>query len=121
MSPSAGATLAQQVSREGPRMPVVNDFETPGFSVKTAYYLAKASQAAYLDKLGDSIVELALGEQASTFRFDQFHGFVANLQGAFVLAFRGTEDIANWLTDGHLIQIEDPDYPGKVHRGFAGA
>jgi hypothetical protein len=43
------------------------------------------------------------------------------LGNAFLLAFRGTASIENWLTDGRVIQIEEPAYPGKVHRGFAGA
>ena len=38
-------------------MALESDFGTPGFSVKTAYYLAKTALAAYLDDLGASGVE----------------------------------------------------------------
>jgi hypothetical protein len=102
-------------------MAIPNDFQAAGFSIRTAYYLAKASEAAYADQLGDLGVELALGDRAATFQFEEFHGFVADLGGDLLLAFRGTANVANWLTDSHIIQVEDPAYPGKVHRGFAGA
>jgi triacylglycerol lipase len=102
-------------------MPIPNDFDTPGFSITTAYYLVNACQASYLNELGDWIAELALGKQAATFQFGAMHGFVADMPGATVLAFRGTDNIENWLTDGRAVQVTDPAYAGKVHRGFATA
>ncbi|MGA2619748.1 MAG: lipase family protein [Thermoguttaceae bacterium] len=97
------------------------DVGTAGFSIKTAYYLAKAAQAAYWDDLGESVEELGLGEKAATFTFGLFHGFVAPMDEITVLAFRGTDSIQNWLTDGQAAQITDPAYPGQVHQGFARA
>jgi triacylglycerol lipase len=100
-------------------MPLSNGFTTPEFSIRTAYYLASACQAAYLDELGDWVTELALGERATVFQAGQFHGFVADLENAVLVSLRGTDTIENWLTDGRIIQVEDANYPGKVHRGFA--
>jgi hypothetical protein len=101
--------------------PIDPDIAATGFSVKRAYYLAKAAQAAYWDDLGDSVEELGLGEKAATFTFGQFHGFVAPTDEITLLAFRGTDSIENWLSDGQAAQVADPAYPGKVHQGFARA
>jgi hypothetical protein len=97
------------------------DAGAAGFSIKSAYYLAKAAEAAYWDELGEAVEELGLGDKAVTFACGQFHGFVAPLDDITVLAFRGTASIENWLTDGQAAQTKDPAYPGKVHQGFAGA
>ncbi|HKB37244.1 MAG TPA: lipase family protein [Gemmataceae bacterium] len=102
-------------------MVIDSDLDAPSFSVRTAYYLAHACQAAYLDTLGDWAVELALGPTADTFQFGAFHGFVANMERVSLVAFRGTDNIENWVTDGHTVQVEDKTYPGKVHQGFAEA
>src|SRR5262245_2518380 len=102
-------------------MTIDGDFTNSGFSIRTAYYLAKACAAAYLDDIADAVVELGMAGRAGAFVFGEFNGFVADLDGAIVVAFRGTASIENWLTDGRVVQIEDEAYPGKVHRGFAGA
>lgn len=102
-------------------MPIDDDFATQGFSIKTAYYLANACAAAYLDALGDSAVELALGQDAATFQFADFHGFVAALDQAVLVAFRGTDNLENWMTDGRIIPVSNPVYPGQVHQGFNAA
>jgi triacylglycerol lipase len=101
-------------------MVIDSDF-AQGFSIQTAYYLVCACQAAYLDDLGNWAVDLALGEHAATFQFGDFHGFVADMDAVTLVAFRGTDNIENWLTDGRIIQIQDSAYPGLVHRGFAAA
>jgi triacylglycerol lipase len=55
------------------------------------------------------------------FQGGDFFGFAGAVGGDTVLAFRGTDSIDNWLTDGQYAQVDDPSYPGKVHRGFAAA
>ena len=102
-------------------MPIENDFANTEFSVQTAFYLVNACQAAYLNELGDWAVELALGEKAATFSFGPLNGFVADTPTATLLAFRGTDNPENWLTDFQATQITDPAYTGKVHCGFARA
>lgn len=102
-------------------MPIPSDFDTPGFSIKTAYNLVNACRAAYKNELGDWVVELALGAQAEPFQFGAMHGIVANIPSATLIAFRGTDNPENWLTDSEAVQIADPAYPGKVHQGFASA
>ena len=102
-------------------MVIANDFDTTGFSIQTGYYLAKACQAAYDDDPTDRVVELGMEGKAVPFAFDEFHGFIADLDSAAVLAIRGTDSIENWLTDGRVVQIHDDAYPGLVHKGFAGA
>jgi len=99
--------------------PIDADFGATGFSIKTAYYLAHACQAAYLDDLGEAVTLLGLGTNAATFSLGQLHGFVAQLPNATLVAFRGTDSIQTWLTDGRAAQIEDAAYTGKVHQGFA--
>jgi hypothetical protein len=102
-------------------MNIPNDFSSPGFSIQTAYYLVNACSVSYLDQFGDWAVTLALGERAAMFQLGELHGFVADMEDATLLAFRGTDSIATWLVDGRALQIADPAYSGRVHRGFANA
>jgi hypothetical protein len=102
-------------------MALDNDFTTAGFSIKTAYYLAKMSEAAYREDLSGVSVELGVPPETPVLTFGEFFGFVADLGGQFVLAFRGTDSFDTWLTDFNVIQVQDESYPGKVHRGFATA
>src|SRR2546430_672987 len=94
-----GHSLAACLGEGGDTVPISSDFDTPGFSIRTAYYLASACQASYLEELGDWAVELALGPQAAVFGFAAFHGFLSVTDQVTLLAFRGTDSIENWLTD----------------------
>ena len=86
-------------------------------------FLAHAACACYEDdparykgfqRLGfDSIVTFAPdghrhGESA--------RGYIGANENAIVLAFRGTDDVADWLTNLNVVQIED--HGARVHRGF---
>ncbi len=102
-------------------MALDNDFTASGFSLKSAYYLAKVSEAAYRSDLSGVVVELGFPPETPVLMFGEYFGFVADVGGAVVLAFRGTDSFDNWLTDGNVAQVSDPAYPGKVHRGFAAA
>ena len=102
-------------------MRISGDFSAQGFSIQTAFYLVNACSVSYADEFGDWQATLALGDRARLFHLGELHGFVADIDDAALLVFRGTDSIATWLTDGRIVQIEDPAYPGKVHRGFADA
>lgn len=102
-------------------MAITGDFTTPGFSIRTAYYLAKVSAATYETDPTTAEAELGMTGRAAAFVLGELAGFSAALEGALVVAFRGTDNFANWLTDGQVVQVHDDPYPGKVHRGFATA
>ncbi len=103
-------------------MPLIdNDFGTKGFSILTAYYLAKASSGSYDANLDLITPDLGLPIGTGLFTFGQFFGFTADLGTAAVLAFRGTAQLEDWLTDGQARQVQNAAYPGKVHSGFADA
>jgi triacylglycerol lipase len=101
--------------------PIENEFTASGFSIKNAYYLANIAAAAYNADLSAVTADLGLPAGTALFTFGEFHGFVADVGGQTVLAFRGTASIDNWLTDGRVAQVQDPAYPGQVHGGFAAA
>ncbi len=44
-------------------------------------------------------------------------GYIASNGDAIVLAFRGTDDVADWLINLNVVQIED--HGALVHRGFS--
>jgi hypothetical protein len=97
------------------------DVKVSGFSVQTAYYLAKACALTYEDPFGSGVTELGLGRVAAPFQMGELHGFVAVSDAFAMVVFRGTDSIATWLTDGRIIQLPRRPYPGLVHRGFADA
>jgi triacylglycerol lipase len=90
------------------------------FSAKTSYYLACVSKCAY-EESGDLVEKLGLGDKLRFFTCGQFRGFVATLDNAALLAFRGTHNIGNCLTDADTLLLSRSPYPGKVHCGFAEA
>src|SRR4051794_1864922 len=93
----------------------------PGFSIANAYLLAKASAAAYLDSPMEALPEFGFGETLATFATGSITGFVGATDRVAVVAFRGTVTIEDWLVDGQARQVNDPHYPGLVHRGFRDA
>jgi len=96
------------------------DREALGFSIKTGYYLAYASNCAYKDP-GGWVRRLGLVGRTRLFTHGQLHGFVGILDDVAILAFRGTENVGNCLTDAETPLVSRPSYPGLVHRGFAEA
>jgi len=100
--------------------PIDSDLEARGFSLRTAYYLAHASHCAY-DENGDWLEKLGLDDETTQFTCGEFHGFVGLLDRVAVLAFRGTENLENCLTDALTDLVARPPYPGLVHLGFAEA
>jgi triacylglycerol lipase len=97
-----------------------SDIEAPGFSVRTAYFLAHASHCAY-EEGEEWIDNLGLNDETAAFTCGEFHGFVGFLDTIAIVAFRGTKNIGNCLTDAETPLVARPPYPGQVHLGFADA
>ena len=97
-----------------------SDYRAVKFSLKTAYYLAHCSLAAYGGP-GDWPEMLGLGDSIRPFQCGAFHGFVAAQQNAAIVAFRGTATIGNALTDIEAALIRHDIFPGMIHCGFARA
>lgn len=89
-----------------------------GFSWRAALSLASASKLAYRDSDAvRQVVEEDWGLNMSTFvQAGGTQGFVAQSHSAVLVAFRGTEELADWLANMN-ISAETVPY-GKVHRGF---
>jgi triacylglycerol lipase len=96
------------------------EFDVHKFCAKTSYYLACASKCAY-EESADWIEKLGLANKLSFFACGQFRGYVAILDKATLLAFRGTSNVGNCLTDADTLLVSRPPYPGRVHCGFADA
>ena len=64
----------------------------------------------------DEIVTFAPDE---TLQHESARGYIGANAGAIVLAFRGTDDVADWLINLNVVQIED--HGAFVHRGFSRA
>ena len=97
-----------------------SDVDARGFSVRTGYYLACASNAAY-EEHSDWIEKLGPGNRITFFTCGQFRGLVGLLEKVALLAFRGTQSIGNCLTDADALLVSQFPYPGRVHSGFAEA
>lgn len=104
----------------------MDPFDLGGHFLCSAHYLAHASNAAYEElpqdygqwtKLNLASVQLFASADFTT------RGFVASNEEAVVVAFRGTDDVADWLTNLDAIQTGafKKVYGGKVHEGFARA
>lgn len=97
-----------------------SDSRAVGFSLRTGYYLANCSLAAY-GGAGDWPQTLALGDSIRPFECEAFHGFVAAQQNMRIVAFRGTVSIGNALTDAEAALIRHDIFPGLIHFGFSRA
>ena len=75
------------------------DLHALGFSLRTAYYLAHASIAAYDTTLGDWPECLGLGAGVQCLDHGKFRGLVGSLGKVVLVAFRGTCNTGNFLTD----------------------
>ncbi len=88
----------------------------------SAHYLAHAAAAAYED-LPESYPTFERLElpRIQLFAANGFRtrGYVAANDEAVVVAFRGTDEIGDWITSIDYTQVNG--YGGRVHRGFAEA
>jgi triacylglycerol lipase len=94
-----------------------SDSRAIGFSLRTGYYLAHCSLAAYGGP-GDWSRTLGLGDSLRMFQCEDFYGFVAAQKDIVIVAFRGTESIGNALTDIETALVRQAIFPGLVHCGF---
>jgi pimeloyl-ACP methyl ester carboxylesterase len=96
----------------------------PAFSLANALYLAHAADVAY-HRAPVAAAWDRLGLRATPFRHKvtRTRGFVGVCDTHAVLAFRGSDPVTlqTWLTDAVVRLVERPDYPGRVHLGFASA
>ena len=97
------------------------DRHADGFSLRTGFYMAHASWAAYETEPGSWCDRLALGDSVTLITRDEFHAFLGSLKHTRVLAFRGTHSAGNFLTDAETPLVSHPEYPGRVHCGFSEA
>jgi hypothetical protein len=86
----------------------------------TACRLAQAADAAYLDHSRSIAARLGTA-QALVCSSQATLGYVAEVNGDLVVAFRGTVpgELLNWLTNLDFTQIPVP--PGSIHRGMTQA
>ncbi len=94
----------------------------PEIEWDTAITLGEMSKLAYenaamrrqtLNKLGFQEIELMDRGPKS--------GFIAIADDVAVIAFRGTDDPADWIANLDFRQLPNTDNPRKVHSGFQGA
>ncbi len=97
-----------------------SDSRAIGFSLRTGYYLAHCSLAAYGGE-GDWPETLGLGDSIRNFQCGAFHGFVAVHRSMAIVAFRGTVSVGNALTDVETALVRHDVFPGLIHWGFARA
>jgi triacylglycerol lipase len=97
-----------------------SDVDARGFSVGMGYYLACASEAAYEER-SDWIDEFGPSNRIKFFTCGQFRGLVGFHEKSALLAFRGTQNIGNFLTDADTLFMSQFPYPGRVHSGFVHA
>lgn len=102
------------------------------FSVANALLLAQASQAAYLDEADARAKMAQLGLTGFiwidlTKQFTDLYAIAAGGPGFVVIAFRGTKDFDDWMTDLQATPVgfpwifaSGPDV-GDIHAGFGHA
>ena len=93
------------------------------YDLQNALFLAHAASACYesnparyqgFKRLGfDEIVSFSGGENKSEIAG---RGYVASTPEAIVLAFRGTDEVEDWLINLNVVQVKD--HGALVHRGF---
>jgi triacylglycerol lipase len=97
------------------------------YNPQNALTLAEAAQLAYADP--DEINKFVCGWGFAPERIQHFHkkilippvdtqGYVFSNDEAIIVAFRGTKDKLDWLTDAKFLPVVGPNSIGKVHRGF---
>jgi len=80
------------------------------FDINLAINCAAACRTTYTDLPETGCEILSRGPNGTT---------LVSVPGAKVLAFRGTDNIVDWVTDAKAILVRCNGYPGKVHWGFA--
>ncbi|MFH1563566.1 MAG: lipase family protein [Nitrospirota bacterium] len=90
---------------------------TRNYSRKNAYWLGKASQLAYKSKEeGQAEISNWGLTEFEFFELKDTQAFIAGNNEMLILAFRGTSDLRDWMTDADAALVNGPK--GKVHDGF---
>jgi hypothetical protein len=85
--------------------------------ITTSHYLAEAAVAAYQDDPREYEKFASLGlSKVVPFKTGHTSGYVAAGDRDIVLAFRGTNDILDWIANLNFAQVDA--LGGRVHRGF---
>jgi triacylglycerol lipase len=89
------------------------------FTWRSALALVSASRLAYSDQQAvQDIVEREWSAQAIPFTKGQSQGFVIENDRCMVIAFRGTDSVADWLGNMQLLPEFDASLGGALHGGF---
>jgi hypothetical protein len=99
----------------------VDSLAADKFEWQTALSLALASRLAYEEQLAvENTARNRWGMEAcSFFETDDTRCFLAATPKVVLIAFRGTANVGNWLSNLNIYSTTRPY--GKVHRGFFGA
>ncbi|HJW86670.1 MAG TPA: lipase family protein [Candidatus Brocadiaceae bacterium] len=98
------------------------DFEgnIRNYSKKNAFWLGKASQIAYKSSNEAKSETASWGlNEFVYFDYRDTQGFLAGNKEVLFIAFRGTKDLRDWMTDLDVGLVGGPG--GKVHEGFLNA
>lgn len=95
----------------------------PGFSWKAGYGLASAAKLSYADADEARRVMANVWKVGGrVFRADRTEGLVAEGERSVVVAFRGTQGLADWLSNLDIPPRDSAAFDGEaVHKGFLGA
>lgn len=85
--------------------------------ITTSHYLGHAAKAAYKDdpREYEDFAKLGLSK-VTPFKSGNTSGYIGAGEKDVVLAFRGTDDIMDWIANLDFAQVEA--LGGRVHRGF---
>lgn len=96
--------------------------EDEGFTWRSALGLVTACKAAYLPS--DHAVNLAKTKwfmDAEAFEVGDSQGLILENSEVTVVAFRGTDSTADWLSNLRIKSRRVPDFGGSLHSGFLNA
>jgi triacylglycerol lipase len=104
------------------------DYTTARYSKENAWWLAKISELSYFSKAGEDrepdsekiLQQLqhldSVFKSVKGFAKNSAQGVVIAHESFIVAAFRGTDEIGDWLDNINAVAVEHP--LGEVHRGF---
>lgn len=93
------------------------DANTRDYSRLNAYWLGQAALLTYQDEAGvRSQVEAWGLNDLSFFNQQETQAFIAGNEAVLILAFRGTTNLTDWMTDADIDLVGGPG--GRVHEGF---
>ena len=94
-------------------------FSESGFSWQRSLNCALACHVAYEAEATVQITATGWGfDGCQAFSASRTQGFVAWDSHVILVAFRGTKELGDWLTNLDVVRTSDPPTYGRVHRGF---